>query len=41
MKSSEDIQAAKEASRILGESPEKILLFRDLLLRQESIDKDA
>lgn len=41
METSEDIQAAKEASRVLGESPEKILLFRDLLLRQESIDKDA
>lgn len=41
MESSDDIQAAKEASRVLGESPEKILLFRDLLLRQESIDKDA
>lgn len=33
----EEIQQAKEDSRILGESPEKVFLFRDLILREEEI----
>lgn len=42
MSSIEDIQAAKEASRVLGDSPEKVLLFRELILREEELKgKDA
>lgn len=37
MKSLEDIQAAKEAARVLGDSPEKVLLFRELLLKEEKL----
>lgn len=33
----EEIQQAKEDSRILGESSEKVLLFRELLLREKEI----
>ncbi len=33
----EDIQIAKEKSRILGESPEKVLLFRELILKENEI----
>jgi restriction system-associated AAA family ATPase len=33
----EQIQAAKEASRVLGESVEKVLLFRELLMREEKL----
>lgn len=40
LNSEEDILAAKEASRVLGDSPEKILLFRELILQQESLKKD-
>jgi len=35
MNTKENIQAAKEASRVLGDSPEKVLLFRELILREE------
>jgi restriction system-associated AAA family ATPase len=36
----EQIQAAKEASRVLGESVEKVLLFRELLIRENKIKED-
>lgn len=36
-KTIEDIQKAKEDSRLLGDSPEKVFLFRDLLLKEENI----
>lgn len=36
----EKIQAAKEASRILGESVEKVLLFRELIMRENELKKD-
>lgn len=37
-----DIQEAKEASRMLGESVEKVLLFRELLIRENELKtKDA
>ena len=42
MDSLEDIQAAKEASRVLGDSPEKVLLFRELILKEDKLrNKDA
>jgi restriction system-associated AAA family ATPase len=34
-----DIEKAKEDSRLLGESPEKVFLFRDLLLKEEELKK--
>ncbi len=34
-----DIQKAKEDSRLLGDSPEKVFLFRDLLLKEETLKK--
>jgi len=36
----EQIQAAKEASRVLGESVEKVLLFRELIMRENELKKD-
>lgn len=36
-----EILVAKEASRVLGESPEKVLLFRELLLKEEELKKGA
>ena len=33
----EQIQEAKEASRVLGESVEKVLLFRELLMKEEKL----
>ena len=36
----EDIQKAKEASREIGESVEKILLFRELLLKENELKKN-
>lgn len=33
----ENIQEAKNASRILGESVEKVLLFRELLLKEKEL----
>lgn len=33
----EEIQQAKESARVLGESVEKVLLFRDLILREKEI----
>lgn len=42
MNTKENIQAAKEASRVLGDSPEKVLLFRELILKEEQLrSKDA
>lgn len=35
----EDIEKAKEDARILGDSPEKVFLFRDLLLKEEELKK--
>lgn len=35
-----NIQEAKEASRVLGESVEKVLLFRELLIREAEIKND-
>ncbi|WP_348797886.1 restriction system-associated AAA family ATPase [Flavobacterium adhaerens] len=43
-KTIKDIQKAKEDSRLLGDSPEKVFLFRDLLLKEEEFknkDLDA
>lgn len=37
----EDIQRAKEDARLLGESPEKVFLFRELILKEEKIKKNA
>lgn len=34
-----DIQAAKEASRVLGESVEKVLLFKDLISKESDLKK--
>ncbi|UWY27865.1 restriction system-associated AAA family ATPase [Flavobacterium sp. TR2] len=36
----EDIQKAKEDSRLLGDSPEKVFLFRDLLLKEEEFKEE-
>ncbi len=36
----EEIQKAKEDSRILGDSAEKILLFRELLLKEKELNKN-
>ncbi|BDU27227.1 restriction system-associated AAA family ATPase [Flavobacterium sp. GSB-24] len=36
-----DIQKAKEDSRLLGDSPEKVFLFRDLLLKEEELKKQV
>lgn len=33
----DDIQAAKEAARVLGNSPEKVLLFRELLMKEDEL----
>jgi restriction system-associated AAA family ATPase len=33
----EDIQQAKEAARVLGNSPEKVLLFRELLMKEDEL----
>ena len=33
----EDIQHAKEAARVLGNSPEKVFLFRELLMREDEL----
>jgi hypothetical protein len=41
MGSTDQILAAKEASRILGESPEKVLLFRELILKEDELNKNA
>ena len=38
-KTPEDIERAKEDSRLLGDSPEKVFLFRDLLLKEEELKK--
>jgi restriction system-associated AAA family ATPase len=38
-KTLEEIQAAKESSRVLGESVEKVLLFRELLIRENKLKK--
>lgn len=38
-KTLEDIEKAKEDSRLLGDSPEKVFLFRDLLLKEEELKK--
>lgn len=35
----ENIQAAKEASRVLGESVEKVLLFKDLISKESELPK--
>ena len=35
-----EIETAKEASRVLGESVEKILLFRELLIKENKIKED-
>lgn len=37
MESLEEIQAAKEAARVLGDSPEKVLLFRELLHKEDEL----
>ena len=37
METLESIRLAKEASRVLGDSPEKVLLFRELILKEESL----
>lgn len=37
MDSRENIQKAKEASRVLGESPEKVLLFRKIIMKEEEL----
>jgi len=34
----EEIQRAKEAARVLGESVEKVLLFRELLLKEKELE---
>lgn len=39
LNSLEDIQAAKEASRVLGESAEKVLLFKKLIMREKDLKK--
>lgn len=39
LKTLEDIQAAKEASRVLGESVEKVLLFKDLISKESELNK--
>lgn len=36
----DDIEKAKEDSRLLGQSPEKVFLFRDLLIKEKEL-KDA
>ena len=33
----EEIQKAKEDARLLGESPEKVFLFRHLILEEEKL----
>lgn len=40
METEEQIQNAKEESRSVGESVEKVLLFREILLKEEKIKKD-
>lgn len=40
-KTLEDIQRAKEDARLLGESPEKVFLFRDLILKEEELKRNA
>lgn len=40
LESLQDIQNAKEASRVVGESAEKVLLFRQLILRENELKKD-
>lgn len=37
----EEIQQAKEFSRVLGESPEKVLLFRELIIKEDELKKNA
>jgi len=39
MNTLEEIEKVKEASRILGESVEKVLLFRQILLKEKQIKK--
>lgn len=39
LESTEDIQKAKEEARVLGESVEKVLLFRELILKEEELNK--
>ncbi len=42
MGSIEEIQAVKERARVLGESPEKVLLFREILYKEKMLrDGDA
>ena len=36
----EDIEKAKQASRVLGESVEKVLLFRELILKENELKKN-
>lgn len=36
-----DIQRAKEDARLLGESPEKVFLFRELILKEEELKNNA
>lgn len=37
MNTIENIQMAKEASRVLGDSPEKVLLFREIILKEDRL----
>lgn len=37
----EDIQRAKEDARLLGESPEKVFLFRELILKEKELQQNA
>lgn len=37
----EDVKDAKNAARVLGESVEKVMLFRELILREEELKKNA
>jgi restriction system-associated AAA family ATPase len=41
LNSFDDIQAAKNESRSLGESAEKVLLFRQLIMREDELRKNA
>jgi len=40
MSTLEEIQAAKEASRVLGNSPEKVLLFRELIFYEDQLGNE-
>ena len=41
LNSLEQILAAKEAARVLGESVEKVMLFREIILKEEELKKNA